>query len=66
MIFNNFHLMLDEEQYDLLKTHVSEIDIKFWLDKFCDTTLKIKIPIPTNQENLLYLSTNQIEYNIIP
>ena len=85
-----YHLMLDEEQYESLKTHVSEIDIKFWLDKFCETTLKRKIPIPTHQENLilvfdiyefinlkslffkqrnldnlLYLSTNQIEYNII-
>lgn len=90
LMFNNFHLMLDEEQYESLKTHVSEIDIKFWLDKFCETTLKRKIPIPTQQENLilvfdiyefinlkslffnqrnldnlLYLSTNQIEYNII-
>ena len=90
LMFNNFHLMLDEEQYESLKTHVSEIDIKFWLDKFCETSLKRKIPIPTQQENLilvfdiyefinlkslffnqrnldnlLYLSTNQIEYNII-
>ena len=82
--------MLDEEQYESLKAHVSKIDIKFWLDKFCDTPLKRKIPIPIhqenlilvfdikefinlkslffnqrNQDNLLYLSTNQIEYNII-
>ena len=90
LMFNNLHLMLDEEQYESLKTHVSQIDIKFWLDKFCYTPLKRKIPIPTHQENLilvfdiyefinlkslffkqrnldniLYLSTNQIEYNII-
>lgn len=90
LMFNNFHLMLDEEQYESLKTHVSEIDIKFWLDKFCDTPLKRKIPIPTHQENLilvfdihefiqlkslffnhqnhedlLYLSTDQIEYQNI-
>lgn len=90
LMFNNFHLMLDEEQYESLKTHVSEIDIEFWLDKFSDTLVKRKIPIPTHQENLilvfdihefiqlkslffnhqnhddlLYLSTNQIEYQNI-
>jgi len=82
--------MLDEEQYESLKTDVSEIDIKFWLDKFSDNLVKRKIPIPTHQENLilvfdihefiqlkslffnhqnhddlLYLSTNQIEYQNI-
>jgi hypothetical protein len=87
LMFNNFHLMLGEEQYESLKTDVSEIDIKFWLDKFSDNLVKRKIPIPTHQENLilvfdihefiqlkslffnhqnhedlLYLSTNQIEY----
>ena len=90
LMFNNFHLMLDEEQYESLKTHVSEIDIEFWLDKFSDTLVKRKIPIPTHQENLilvfdihefiqlkslffnhqnhedlLYLSTDQIEYQNI-
>ena len=90
LMFNNFHLMLDEEQYESLKTHVSEIDIEFWLDKFSDTLVKRKIPIPTDQENLilvfdihefiqlkslffnhqnhedlLYLSTDQIEYQNI-
>ncbi len=53
LMFNNFHLMLDEEQYELLKTHVSEIEIEFWLDKFSDTLVKRKIPIPTHQENLI-------------
>ena len=90
LMFNNFHLMLGEEQYESLKTDVSEIDIKFWLDKFSDNLVKRKIPIPTHQENLilvfdihefiqlkslffnhqnhddlLYLSTNQIEYQNI-
>jgi hypothetical protein len=90
LMFNNFHLMLDEEQYESLKTHVSEIEIEFWLDKFSDTLVKRKIPIPTHQENLilvfyihefiqlkslffnhqnhedlLYLSTDQIEYQNI-
>ena len=90
LMFNNFHLMLDEEQYESLKTDVSEIDIKFWLDKFSDNLVKRKIPIPTHQENLIlvfdihefiqlkslffnhqnhddlmYLSTNQIEYQNI-
>jgi len=90
LMFNNFHLMLDKEQYESLKAHVSEIDIEFWLDKFSDTLVKRKIPIPTHQENLilvfdihefiqlkslffnhqnqedlLYLSTNQIEYQNI-
>ena len=90
LMFNNFHLMLDEEQYESLKIHVSEIDIEFWLDKFSDTLVKRKIPIPTHQENLilvfdihefiqlkslffnhqnhedlLYLSTYQIEYQNI-
>ena len=90
LMFNNFHLMLDEEQYESLKTHVSEIDIEFWLDKFSDNLVKRKIPIPTHQENLilvfdihefiqlkslffnhqnhedlLYLSTDQIEYQNI-
>ena len=90
LMFNNFHLMLDEEQYESLKTHVSEIDIELWLDKFSDTLVKRKIPIPTHQENLilvfdihefiqlkslffnhqnhedlLYLSTDQIEYQNI-
>lgn len=87
LIYNNFHLMLDKTQYESFKTYVSEIDLKFWLDKFSDTLVKRKIPIPTNQENLilvfdihefiqlkslffkhqnhedlLYLSTDQIEY----
>ena len=87
LIFNNFHLMLDKTQYESFKTYVSEIDLKFWLDKFSDTLVKRKIPIPTQQENLilvfdihefiqlkslffehqnhkglLYLSTDQIEY----
>lgn len=90
LMFNNFHLMLDQDEYESLKIYISEIDIKFWLDKFCDTSFRRKIPIPTiqenlilvfdiiefinlkslffyhpNQENLLYLSTSQIEYNII-
>ena len=90
LMFNNFHLMLDEEQFESLKTHVSEIDIEFWLDKFSDTLVKRKIPIPTHQENLilvfdihefiqlkslffnhqnhedlLYLSSDQIEYQNI-
>jgi hypothetical protein len=79
--------MLDEAQYESLKTHVSEIDVEFWFDTFSGTLVKRKIPIPTHQENLilvfdihefiqlkslfynhqnhealLYLSTDQIEY----
>ena len=53
LMFNNFHLMLDDEEYESLKTHLSEIQIKFWLDKFSNAHVKRKIPIPTHQENLI-------------
>ena len=87
LMFNNIHLILYEEQYKSLKKYVSEIQMRFWLDKFSDTLVKRKIPIPTSQENLilvfdiqefiqlksllsnhqnhediLYLSTDQIDY----
>lgn len=55
LVFNNLHFTLNNYQYNLLKSHILEIDIKFWLENFSDSTVKRKIPISTNQENLIMI-----------
>lgn len=88
LLFNNLHLVLNVEEYNSLKTIISEVDTTYWLDEFNNTSLKRKIPLPTALENLilvfdvdefvnlkslffdgkknsLYLSSNQIDYEMI-
>lgn len=53
LLFNNFHFVFKIEEYEALKNHINKIEIEFWLDKFGNTIMKRKIPIPTLQENLI-------------
>jgi hypothetical protein len=55
MLFNNFHLILDQDQFYSLKNYIANIDVSYWEAQYECTSIKRKIPIPTCQENLILI-----------
>ncbi|MFV0541966.1 MAG: DUF6686 family protein [Aestuariibaculum sp.] len=57
--FNNLYFEFDDEQFQLFKLYVSEVDCRFWECKYAQTSFKRKIPIPSMQENLVLMFSRQ-------
>ena len=59
LLFQNFHFILNQKQKSTLHKYIEEVDIAYWDEKYCDTPIKRKIPVPTCQENLLLIFDKQ-------
>lgn len=60
LTFGHFYLELTEKELVHFRTFINEIDVEYWDNKYCSSTVKRKIPIPTQQLNL-YLMFNRTE-----
>ena len=62
LVFNNLLLQFDRKQLQQFRKHISNINIKYWLNYYSKTTQKRKIPVATQQQNLILFFT-QKEFN---
>jgi hypothetical protein len=59
MLFNNFYLILNQEQFYSLKNYIINMDVTYLETQYECTTIKRKISIPTCQENLILIFNKQ-------
>lgn len=57
--YNNIYLEFTKKEFLKFKSYVNELEIAFWEDKYACTRLRRKIPIPTQQSNLVLMFNRQ-------
>jgi hypothetical protein len=60
LTFGQFYLELTENELYHFGVFLHDLDPDFWENKYCDCSMRRKIPIPTQQVNL-YLMLNRTE-----
>ena len=53
--FNNIYFEFTKHQYEMFKSYVMSIEDGFWEEKYANSNIKRKIPIPSIQENLVLM-----------
>lgn len=53
--YNNIYLEFTKKEFLKFKSYVNELEIAFWVEKYACKGLRRKIPIPTNQQNLILM-----------
>ncbi len=57
--FNNIYLEFNSKEFEKFKSYVNTIEITYWEDKYACVHFRRKIPIPTQQENLVLMFNRQ-------
>ena len=62
IIFGQFTYEFTEDELCQFSLFLTEIDVHYWQEKYCNCRMKRKIPIPTAQQNLfIMLSLAELE-----
>ncbi|GGI57240.1 DUF6686 family protein [Winogradskyella haliclonae] len=59
LIFNNLFFALTKKELKRLKSYVDGIEVEYWEHKYACANMERKIPIPSNQENLIMMFNRQ-------
>lgn len=62
--FNNILLQFHKNELQNFKKHINNINVDYWLDFYAKTTKKRKIPVSTNQDNLILFFTEEEFYDL--
>ncbi|WP_299365665.1 DUF6686 family protein [Winogradskyella sp.] len=59
LMFNNLFFALNHEELKRLKSYIDGLEIGYWEHKYACSDLKRKIPLATNQQNLVVMFNRQ-------
>lgn len=57
--FNNVLFQFDKEELKKIRYHINNINVDYWLDFYARTTKTRKIPLCTEQDNLVLFFTEE-------